>query len=43
VAAEAKLQKMSMQRGAAGSLVALAGSRPADLLQAVNHFSLLKL
>ncbi len=41
VAAEAKLQKMSMQRGAAGSLVALAGSRPADLLQAVNHFSLL--
>jgi hypothetical protein len=43
VADEARLQKMNMQRGAAGSLVALAGSRPADLLQAINHFSLLGL
>ena len=43
VAAEARLQKITMQRGASGSLVALAGSRPADLLQAINHFSLLGL
>jgi len=43
VTAEARLQKITMRRGASGSLVALAGSRPADLLQAINHFSLLGL
>ena len=43
VTAEARLQNINMQRGAAGNLVALAGARPADLLQAINHFSLLGL
>lgn len=43
VSTEARLQNITMQRGAAGALVSLAGSRPSDLLQAINHFSLLGL
>ncbi|MDP6963770.1 MAG: hypothetical protein QGF46_06345, partial [Planctomycetota bacterium] len=41
VSDEARAQNIRMEPGAAGGLVNLAGSRPSDLLQAINHFSLL--
>lgn len=41
VAAEATQRKLQLHRGAAGLLVQLAGARPNDLVQALEHFVLL--
>lgn len=41
VAAEAAQRKLQLHRGAAGLLVQLAGGRPNDLVQALEHFVLL--
>jgi DNA polymerase III delta subunit len=41
VAAEAVPRKLQLHRGAAGLLVQLAGARPNDLVQALEHFVLL--
>ena len=43
VAAEGHGRGLRLQRGAAGLLVQLAGSRPGDLVQALEHFQLLGL
>ncbi|RMH04098.1 MAG: hypothetical protein D6702_04000 [Planctomycetota bacterium] len=40
-AAEARARGLTLQPGAAGALVEVAGSRPADLIQALDHFALL--
>ncbi len=42
VQAEARRRKLSFQRGAAGCLVQIAGGRPAELCQALDHFALLQ-
>ncbi|MFK5957122.1 MAG: hypothetical protein QM477_11825 [Planctomycetota bacterium] len=41
VAMEAQVRKLKLQRGASGLLVELAGARPNDLIQALEHFSML--
>ena len=41
VAGEAKLRGLRLERGAAGALVQVAGSRPSELTQALEHFELL--
>lgn len=43
VAAEAAARSLRLHRGAAGLLVQVAGGRPSDLLQALQHFELLGL
>ncbi len=43
VTAEARQRKLRLQNGVAGLLVTLAGSRPGDLVQAVEHFQMLGL
>ncbi|MHC4823791.1 MAG: DNA polymerase III subunit delta [Planctomycetota bacterium] len=41
VATEARERDLQLQRGASGLLVELAGSRPGDLVQALEHFQML--
>lgn len=41
VTVEARTRNLKLQRGASGLLVQLAGSRPNDLIQALEHFSML--
>lgn len=43
VAAEGQARGLQLQRGASGLLVQLAGARPGDLVQALEHFQMLGL
>ncbi len=41
VSGEARARKLRLRPGAAGALVGIAGARPSDLVQALDHFELL--